>query len=176
MSLNIRLIPTVLIGAVAAALLVGCQMGPGPQAQLPTFVAKHDTALLTVTGSPQKMLMFDTRLRQLLGAGQQDSDILGCKDCDKLRQGVSTVAQLVYIIPRKSNAHFQSIGTAWDDVWYDSSNQFNAADRLKMQLDYNDTPEPDCSQLPQPCFTRPTCRATGYCSKNSSGLCLACTQ
>ena len=176
MSFNIRLISLATIGAVAAALLIGgCANKAASKSQQSTIITKADTAFLTVTGPAAKLKMFDTRLRQLLGLGQQDSGDLGCKNCDKIQQGVTpTPSQLVYIIPRRSNALFQHIGTAWNDVWYDSNDQFNAADgqRLILHLDYNSGPDPVCTGSATPCFPRPTCRLTSYCSQNSTGACL----
>jgi len=163
----------VALGAILVVAVVGGCAGMKPQ-QAPDVDRKTDTALLKVTGDNAKLVRFDTRLRQQLGVGQGDSTTLGCKGCTNLPTGATEVT---YIIPRTIPI-LDTVQKVWNEEWYTGPPPFDAADgkRLVLSLDYNDEPDPLCSGFRQPCFVRPTCRQTAFCSQNSVGSCVpACT-
>lgn len=140
-----------------------------------------NTAMVTVAGASEKLLRFDTKLRLLLGVGNDDSDTLGCLDCMELRGGGTPppASTLTYLVRRKPENIFREFGAAWNEVWYDPANPYDAGSgRLVIKIDFNDGPNPDCSTgFVSPCYNRPNCPITGFCSKNQTGACLPkCTR
>ena len=152
---------------IAAAVVGGCALFKPAR----TSDNKADTAYLTVKGDTVKLVRFDTRLRQRLGVGQGDSSELGCIRCNNLQMGMP-VNEVTYIIPRSTNA-LELAHQVWNDEWYSGPPPFDAQDgkRLTLDLDYNQAADPICTGFQSPCYTRSTCRETGYCSQNQTGLC-----
>lgn len=130
-----------------------------------------NTAIVAVAGKSDKLLKFDAKLRSLLGVGNDDSDALGCDKCAALRGGSPGINKLTYFIPRKPEKVLREFGLAWNDVWYDPTNPYDAKDgeRLTMMVDANIADSPLCEGFTRPCSYRPNCPAQGYCSKNPPG-------
>jgi hypothetical protein len=138
-----------------------------------------NTARVMVTGAADKLLKFDTKLRSLVGVGNDDTDALGCDNCGDLRSGDSSIGTLTYYIPRKPEKALRLFGAAWNEVWYDPGPPlFDAADgkRLILTIDANMSVQPVCSTgFLAPCYSRPNCPNTGFCSQNPvppGGSCL----
>jgi hypothetical protein len=165
----------VLWGALGGVLLAALAGGCVSMSKPPDVDQKVDTALLKVSGDNARLVRFDTRLRQALGVGADDSTTLGCKGCANLSNG--TTEEVTYIIPRKMPI-LDTVYKIWNDEWYTGPPPFDAGDkRLVLSLDYNDSPDPVCTGFKSPCFSRPTCRQTAFCSQNSTGSCVpACVR
>jgi hypothetical protein len=149
----------------AALLSIGCSTVKVDTGRV------ENTATVVVAGKSDKLLKFDSNVRLLLGIGDDDSDTLGCDRCAALRGGNAEIGKLTYYIPRKPEKIFRELAIAWNDVWYDPSNPHDAKDgeRLTMMVDANMADAPLCEGFSQPCSTRPSCPAQGYCSKNPPG-------
>lgn len=171
MPINRNLKCSLVLSFVVAFLSVGCST------TAPLDGSKVvNTAEVKVTGEVTKLLKFDTKLRSLLGVGNDDSDTLACRRCAALRGGDTSIDTLIYLVSRKPEKVFGSFAAAWNDVWYDPANPFDAGDgkRLVMTIDYDSQPPPSCSTMfppPPTCYDRPRCPSTGYCSENQAGDC-----
>jgi len=165
MAVNRMLNCSFVLSFIVVLLSVGCSTAPLDGSQ------KANTAVVKVAGSADKLLTFDTKLRSLLGVGNGDSDTLSCDSCSDLRGGDTSISTLTYYVARKPVNVFGNFAAAWNDVW--EATKFDANETLVITIEADiSNPDPVCTGFAQPCYDRPRCPNTGYCSKNSAGECL----
>lgn len=138
---------------------------------------KANSGWVAVTGSAEKLEMFDTKLRALMGIGKGDHQFLGCRGCDKLGS-TTPPSELGYSFARKPETVFQHFGAAWNEIWFDPKDPFNGKDKVNVQMHFrfiNDDDvegDPLCDNFKPICHYRVNCPSVAYCSKNSTGLCV----